>query len=292
MIDRYLLRYFLAVMDSGNFSRAAAQCNVSQPTLSVGIAKLERELGRTLFLRTNRRVELTEAGVQFAAHARRIESEFAAAERSLAGDAAARATVRLGILSTIPSDWVFELATRFAAHLREERVEVSEGREGELLERLRRGRIDMALTLIRSDTRLESEVLLTEGYSLAVPAHHPLAHEREVEGEALADNVMIVRRHCEVLAETSRHFTSRGVRPFFTARTTSDERALAMVKAGLGVTVMPDGFSSAGVARPKMAGFDHVRNIGVVFGPHFDAGVETAALATLRAVMPGLDSHI
>ncbi|NML05710.1 LysR family transcriptional regulator [Sphingomonas sp. G-3-2-10] len=288
MIDRYLLRYFLAVMDSGNFSRAAAQCNVSQPTLSVGIAKLERELGRTLFLRTNRRVELTEAGVQFAGHARRIESEFAAAERSLGGDGAARATVRLGILSTIPADWVFRLATRFAAHLREERVEVSEGREGELLERLRRGRIDMALTLVRSDTRLESEILLTEGYSLAVPAHHPLAHEREVEGDALADNVMIVRRHCEVLAETSRHFTSRGVRPFFTARTTSDERALAMVKAGLGVTVMPDGFASSGVARPKMAGFDHVRNIGVVFGPHFDAGVETAALATLRAVVPGL----
>jgi DNA-binding transcriptional LysR family regulator len=288
MIDRYLLRYFLAVMDSGNFSRAAAQCNVSQPTLSVGIAKLERELGRTLFLRTNRRVELTEAGVQFAGHARRIESEFAAAERSLGGDAAARATVRLGILSTIPADWVFRLATRFAAQLREERVEVSEGREGELLERLRRGRIDMALTLVRSDTRLESEILLSEGYSLAVPAHHPLAHEREVEGEALADNVMIVRRHCEVLAETSRHFTSRGVRPFFAARTTSDERALAMVKAGLGVTVMPDGFASSGVARPKMAGFDHVRNIGVVFGPHFDAASGSAALATFRAVVPGL----
>ena len=45
MLDRYLLRYFLAVVDQGNFSRAAAHCNVSQPTLSVGIAKLERTLG-------------------------------------------------------------------------------------------------------------------------------------------------------------------------------------------------------------------------------------------------------
>ena len=44
MIDRYLLRYFLAVIDHGNFSKAAVQCNVSQPTLSVGIAKLERLL--------------------------------------------------------------------------------------------------------------------------------------------------------------------------------------------------------------------------------------------------------
>ncbi len=82
MIDRYLLRYFLAVMDEGNFTRAAAHCRVSQPTLSVGIAKLESMVGTPLFNRTNSRVELTTAGARFAQHARRIEAEFAAAERS------------------------------------------------------------------------------------------------------------------------------------------------------------------------------------------------------------------
>jgi DNA-binding transcriptional LysR family regulator len=45
MIDRYQLRYFLAVVETGNFSRAAAKMNVNQPTLSVGIAKLEKGLG-------------------------------------------------------------------------------------------------------------------------------------------------------------------------------------------------------------------------------------------------------
>ena len=58
MIDRYLLRYFLAVIEKGNFSKAAAACGVSQPTLSVGIAKLETMLDRPLFQRSNRRVEL------------------------------------------------------------------------------------------------------------------------------------------------------------------------------------------------------------------------------------------
>ena len=72
MLDRYLLRYFLAVVDHGNFSRAASQCNVSQPTLSVGVAKLEREVGAPLFVRSNQRVELTEAGARFLPHARRI----------------------------------------------------------------------------------------------------------------------------------------------------------------------------------------------------------------------------
>jgi len=71
MIERYLLRYFLAVVDNGNFSRAAQQVNVAQPTLSVGIAKLEKALGVPLFERTNRRVHLTDAGAQLLAHARR-----------------------------------------------------------------------------------------------------------------------------------------------------------------------------------------------------------------------------
>ena len=56
MIERYLLRYFLAVVDQGNFSRAAVHCNVSQPTLSAGISKLENALQRQLFTRTNQRV--------------------------------------------------------------------------------------------------------------------------------------------------------------------------------------------------------------------------------------------
>src|SRR6201996_5792607 len=99
MIDRYLLRYFLAVIDQGNFSKAAASCHVSQPTLSVGIAKLEGLLGRALFHRTNRRVELTEAGARFAVHARRIEGEFTLAEREV-HEAADATDLRLGILQS------------------------------------------------------------------------------------------------------------------------------------------------------------------------------------------------
>lgn len=266
MIDRYLLRYFLAVIDHGNFSRAAEQCNVSQPTLSVGIAKLERMLGRPLFHRTNRRVELTPAGAHFAVHARRIEAEFNLAEAAVAGQGRRR-TLRLGVLATIPSRFIagFVAAPRDA----EEQVELVEGRERDLLDRLARGRIDAALTLLRPDNdRYERETLWREGYGLALPEDHVLAGEAVIAAEALADNVMIVRRNCEVLAETSHHFTTRGVRPFFAARTTSDDRALALVAAGLGVTVMPEGHAAPGVVRARLAGFDHVREVGLLYADH------------------------
>lgn len=289
MIDRYLLRYFLAVIDQGSFSKAAVHCNVSQPTLSIGIAKLERLLARPLFLRSNRRVQLTEAGVQFAVHARRIESEFNLAERA-AGSEVQREIFRLGTLASIPTVWIAGFAARFGRDNAAGRVELVEGRERELLEGLARGRIDAALTIIRPDNgRFASEPLLTEGYSLALATHHPFANEASIEASALADNVMIVRRHCEVLSETSRHFTSRGVRPFFAARTTSDDRALALVGAGLGVTVMPDGFSAEGVARPKLTGFDFTRTIGILHAPDASgARARSRALDALRETIPPL----
>jgi DNA-binding transcriptional LysR family regulator len=294
MIDRYLLRYFLAVVDYGNFSKAAARCNVSQPTLSVGIAKLERLLDRPLFHRTNRRVELTAAGAQFTVHARRIESEFNLAERNLAANGPRR-TFRLGVLVTLPSPWISALASKFAEDCSREQIELVEGRERDLIERLARGRIDVALTIIRPDeTRFTSEVLLTEAYSLALPRSHPLAHEAVIPAEALADSAMIVRRHCELLPETSRHFTARGVRPFFAARTMNDDRALALVQAGLGLTVMPDGYAAPGVTRPRLANFDFIRKIGVLYAALNDvsAAAPNPALSAIRSTFADIATGI
>lgn len=266
MIDRYLLRYFLAVIEHGNFSKAATACNVSQPTLSIGIAKMEQDLGRSLFHRTNRRVELTEAGVRLMRHARKIEAEFAAAEREVR-DVPALSILRFGILATIPSAWVESLLAGLDRDRIGHRLEIVEGRERDLNDRLLRGRIDVALNILRG-SRFAEERLYSEGYSLALSEHHPLASEQAVEASQLGDNPMIVRRQCELLPETSRFFTTRGVRPVFSARTASDHRALQYVATGLGVTVMPDSFSYKGVVRIPLVEFNHTRTIGLQFADH------------------------
>jgi DNA-binding transcriptional LysR family regulator len=124
--------------------------------------------------------------------------------------------------------------------------------------------------LLRGD-RQAGITLFSEGYSLAMAADHPLAALPVIAPAQLADNVMIVRRHCELLSETSRYFTSHGVRPFFAARTTNEDRALALVRRGLGVTVMPDSFRHPGVVRPALADFAFSRTFGVVPAPHLDS---------------------
>lgn len=287
MIDRYLLRYFLAVVDNGTFSRGAAQANVSQPTLSVGIAKLERLLGATLFQRSSQRVHLTDAGTRFLAHARRIEGAFNAAELAVKGTKATP-IVRLGVLSSIPTEWIA------AAHMRARqcdssaRVEFVEGTERELMSHVARGRVDVALTLIgRGSDRFFEEPLHEEGYALALPTSHPLAQEAVIAAEALASEVMIVRRHCEALSETSRHFTERGVRPFFALRSINDDKVLKMVAAGLGITIMPEGHQAPGVARPRMTGFTLRRTTGLLYAAHAEGlrQVSPPILDALRQVV-------
>lgn len=260
MIDRYLLRYVLAVIDHGNFTRAAEACNVTQSTLSIGIGKLESMLGQRLFRRTSRRVDLTPEGVRFAMHAREIEAAFQRAEQA-AGDASPGRVLRLGVLSTLPADLVARLAVRLGQESGAQ-VELIEGRARDLRERLQTGRIDLALTLDQGGG-IASAPVHQEGYRMALPPTHPLANAGEIDAVDLADNVMLVRRHCEVLAQTSQFFTARGVRPFFAARTTRDDQALAYVASGLGVTLMPACFHHAGVVMVTLAGFDLTRTIAV-----------------------------
>lgn len=258
MIDRYLVRYFLAVVDQGNFSRAADQCHVAQPTLSVGIAKLEKLLDCQLFERNPRRVALTAAGSRFARHARRIESEFLDAERETGAGAPNRA-LRLGVVTTFPAAL---LGAALAAVAAGEALEIVEGRPRELDVLLDRGRVDAVLSVV-GRRQLPTRTVVREGYAMALAADHWLAGRATVEAEELAGETMLVRRHCEALPAISRFFTSRGVRPAMVAKTYSDARALDYVRAGLGITMIPECLATAGVALVRVNGFDETRTIGV-----------------------------
>jgi DNA-binding transcriptional LysR family regulator len=266
MIERYLLRYFLAVVDQGNFSRAAAHCHVSQPTLSVGIAKLEQSVGAPLFLRSNQRVELTGAGARLLGHARRIEREFNLAEQAGARVAQV-APLRIGLLTSIPGVLVAQ-AVAACQPGDAQALELVPGTERELLARLDAERIDVALTLVRDGAdRYGARAIMQEGYGLALPASHALAGRAMIAAEELAGEVMIVRRHCEALSATSRYFVDRGVRPHFAFRATNDERVMQMVAAGLGVTVMPMGYDWPGMARAGLKDFGVRRTVGLLFSP-------------------------
>lgn len=265
MIDRYLIRYFLGFVDQGSFSAAAFSARVTQPTLSAGIAKLETLLGQQLFDRSGRRVRLTEAGTRFADHARRIEAEFAAAERAVQATPPHR-LIRIGVAPTVSTIALGEALAAARVAAPDERIEIVEGRTSELQGKLDHGRIDALLGpgVARNALDDGGDVrLFEEGYGVAMAAAHPLAHHASVTAEAIGGETMIVRRQCEALPLVSRFFTTRGVRPFMAARTVSDDRASAYVAAGLGITVMPYSLRAPGIAMAALAGFDLTRVVGL-----------------------------
>src|ERR1700693_1575822 len=101
-MEMHQLRYFAAVARTGNFSRAARECHVAQPSLSQQISKLEDEVGERLFERTQRKVLLTGAGSLLLAHAARIleAPERGRQEiREMGGQV--RGKIRLGAIPTI-----------------------------------------------------------------------------------------------------------------------------------------------------------------------------------------------
>ncbi len=264
-MDRYLLRYFLAVAELGSFSKAAGRVNVTQPTLSVGIAKLEEEVGARLFERTTRRVSLTPAGSKFLQHARRITQEYEAALRDVSETKQLK-RVRAGILSTIPARDLERVVAEHARNSGGEALEILDSTERDIANRLSDGRLDAAITILRPGLEtFGQEKLRNEPYVLFVAANHKLSGVEQIEGGELAGETMIVRRQCEGLPEISRYFTNRDVRPSFSLRTLSDDRAMSMVAAGLGVTVAPSSFKRPGLASVNLAGFELSRDVGLVF---------------------------
>lgn len=280
MLSRTQIRHFLAVVDTGSFTRAAHALNIAQPSLSGGIAELERQLGTRLFLRERRRIGLTAAGNALLPLARAIESQFHEAEARIGAVPVPARPIRLGVLETAPTAWV---AAAIAGYKCEEPLELTEGSERELAAALATGSLDLALTLVGGAGRSTGPVLLEEPYCLALPAAHPLAQAPTVRAADVAGETMIARRACEVLGETSRFFTTSGVRPRFALRSANDDRAMAMVRAGLGVTVAPRSLAIGGVVMVEIAGFGLRRSLGLGY-PDGSAGSFTNGHPLIQAL--------
>ncbi len=277
MMDIYQLRYFLAVVETGSFTRAADRTFVTQPTLSAGIKKLEQQIGHELFERSNRRVFLTDAGTRFLPRAKAILHECNMAQQVL-DEAGKTPVLRIGVLTTLSNRQVGNLLASFREKMPNAAIEITDGTEQELENRLEDRSLDFALSVHRGEPNDVSIALNNEPYVFILSNDHDLAGRTRVTASDLAEEYMIVRSRCEVLSETSRYFTDRNVRPRLVYRTPNDSRAVAMVAAGVGGTVVPQSLVDDRVSPVRLIGFDHERRLGL-FLPRSDLPAETLVVA-------------
>jgi DNA-binding transcriptional LysR family regulator len=188
------LRYFVAVADELNFSRAAQRLHMAQPPLSAAIRQLERELGVELFTRTSREVRLTDAGRAFLDGARRTlaEAERAAHEARRAG-AGELGRVRIGYSWSVR----FETLPAIGRELRASHPGIDlltqEMWNARIPDALANGTIDLAIALSPEvASGLELEQIRSEPLVALLPAGHALASEPVLRLESLADEQFVL----------------------------------------------------------------------------------------------------
>ena len=194
MVELRHLRYFVAVAEELNFSRAAERIHMAQPPLSAAIRQLERDLGVDLFVRTTREVRLTDAGHAFLAGARRTLAD---AERA-AEDAKRAAAGELGQLRMAYS-WStrFELLPALGRAFRTSHPGVEllaqEMWNARMPPAFERGNIDVAVSLCPEiAAELELAPIRTERLVALLPESHGLAREEAIPLAALAEDDFIL----------------------------------------------------------------------------------------------------
>ena len=249
------LRYVVAVARTGNFTRAAEQCHVSQPSLSQQIQKLEDELGERLFDRLRREAKLTPHGEAFLRRAVKVLDEVDAAMRE-ARDATdlLRGTVRVGVLPTIAPYLLPGAVAEFMKKYPGVEIVAQEDTTVHLLRLLLACELDFALASQPiQDGRLEVRELFSEELLVALPPGHPLTRKRRVAAADLEKERLIVMKEGHCLGQQVLNFCDRrDLRPTISLRSAQLETIQSLVCAGMGLSLIPAMAANSGrVDRPE-----------------------------------------
>ena len=279
-MEMHQVRYFLALSETLNFTRAAERCNVAQPSLTAAIKKLETELGGPLFRRERQRSHLTDLGRLVKPHLERIHdsSEVARAEAMAFWDRD-KAPLRLGVVCTIGPERTVDLFARLRSEIPSVDVELKEAPGSALVEHLMDGDLDIALIgLPEYPGRLDAKSLYTEKYVGAFPQGHRFEAMREVPLKELELENYLARVNCE----HPRFLDTLNISASFVAnakfRSEREDWVQAMIAAGMGVAVVPEFMpSNSGIGTRLLVEPEVSRTISLVTvsGRRFSPTIKT-----------------
>lgn len=259
-METHQLRYFLAVSLTGSFTQAARQCNVSQPSLSIQIAKLEGELGGPLFERIRKGGRLTARGETFLPRAKTILEQMESARedaKALSGLTLGR--VSLGCMPTTGAHLLPPILTAFRKDYPKIQVQLKEESSPDLARDLEQGEIELAI-MDEAGLRpgLDHQTILTEELLLALPARHPRAEKHNLSLKQVAEEPFILMKSGHGFRQiTLDLYRKAGLEPKVVFESSGIETVQALVAAGLGISLVPQmvanfpGVAYAGVSSPK-----------------------------------------
>ena len=236
------LRYFASVADLANFTRAAEQCNVSQPSLSQQIINLEKELGHKLFHRLGRKAVLTEAGVTFLDRTRKILFEIENASRELTDSPSLGRLINVGAIQTLAPYILSEVIEICHDRYPNLHIVIQEDFRTALVNGVLEGDLDLALVSlpVKDDIRLDVQLLMQEPLLLVVGKKHPLAKKHKVTAADLINETFVMMGTASSLTQQVKSFCGdHHFEPKITHRCSQVPTVKALVARGVGVSVLP-----------------------------------------------------
>ena len=284
-METHQVRYFLALCETLNFTRAAEICNVSQPALTRAVRKLEEELGGLLLRREHNLTHLTDFGRLVRPHLEQMMAEAEAAKSTamqfLHMD---NAPINLGVMCTIgPIRFMSFLAEFRVSHPGCE-VTLIEGVPGQLAELLLGGKLDLAVMAQPEPFtgRIEIRPLYRERFCVAFPMGHRFRENNRVRIADVAGETYLSRINCEYQDRLNECCREQGFALQVGFRSEREDWIQTMVAAGFGICFIPE-FSPTipGVLTRIVAEPEVVREVSLVSigGRRFSPAVAAFARA-------------
>ena len=270
-MDIYQLRYFVAVAESGNFTKAATRANISQPSLSQQILNLEAELNQPLFHRLGRRVTLTDAGQLLLARARRIIAETDDTIRELREDPGFGHRVSVGAIPTVAHFFLHAVVAYCRANNINIKLRSREDFRAAILTAVLEGELDWGLiSMPLADPNLEITPLFTDPLLLAIGAQHHLANAEKITLTDLRDeNFIMTGSASSVTSLILQRFSGENdFTPNITHRCAQLSTVKSLTALGLGVSVLPRSARNAndpeGLVYRRLEGPPFTREIALI----------------------------
>lgn len=238
-MEMHQIRYFLAVAETLNFTRAAEDCHVAQPSLSRAIRKLEEELGGDLFRRERSRTHLTDLGRAMLPLLRQaFESAAAAKEQATHYYSLERAPLRMGISLTVQLDLIAPMLVELSKTFPGLELRLVRAAAPDILAALEAGDIELGIAADANANwdRLDYWPLFEEGFVVLAP---PDPQRTGATLAQLVEGAVIARPYCETLAVPDEAIAGDG-EPRQRHEVASDEDAARLARGGIGIAVLPE----------------------------------------------------
>ena len=241
-MEMHQIRYFLAVTRTLNFTRAAEECHVAQPSLTRAVKLLEAELGGDLFRRERNLSHLTDLGSRMLPLIQQCYDS-AVSAKSLASSikTGTVAPMKLGLSRGFPIDPLIPLLSELMRAFKGLELTFVRGTASEICEALKRGDIEVALAgpLDQSWERLESWALFAQKFDVIVHRSHALAARNKATIDDLRGEKLLQRTYCEMFGATQTLLSEHGVHSTVKHQIASENDLVALLEAQVGIAIVP-----------------------------------------------------